>query len=432
MNNLSPTALALLLAGLTAGVLLIVLSLGVSNPILWRLGLRNVLRRPGQTVIMLAGLMLAAVFITASFGLQDSFNQSMVSDRLTKMGNVDEAVSGTFTQDQVNEALAHLQNMPQVQAATGIYYMPRGARIFSERTGLSVNDQYLYGMPPAFDQVYGPLTDNQGRRLHFADLGPNDAFVSSTVARDENVQVGDHLQVALFGLSDATLVVTVRAVLSTDLAITNSELEFDGSYPEIIMPLATVLPELAQYHLAQPVRNVLCVKNIGQGGLNDTGPDGRRGQPVLDYLAQFFHAAPDAHGFLPTYFDSTILHPLKPDIAESQGNFSPLDNKSDFIASPAARQFSLLLPTFTALLVGAGMLLLVLLCLLLAAERRGELGMSRAIGLQRQHLVQTLLIEGSAYALLASSLGLLLGIGVVALELVTLSQVPAISPHTYG
>src|SRR5258708_36519711 len=107
MNNPSPTTLALLLAGLTAGILLVVLSLGASNPILWRLGLRNVLRRPGQTVIMLAGLMLAAVFITASFGVQDSFNQSMVTDRPMKMGHVDEAVSGPFPPAQVTGPPPH-------------------------------------------------------------------------------------------------------------------------------------------------------------------------------------------------------------------------------------------------------------------------------------------------------------------------------------
>ncbi len=421
----SPTTLALLLAALTGGVLLVVLGLGASNRILFSMGLRNVRRRPGQMLLMLAGLTLSAVLITASFGLQDSFTQSMVSDRLVKMGNVDEAVSGSFTQAQVNEALAHLQSMSEVQAATGIFYMPRGARMFSERTALTANDQYLYGIPPAFDRVYGPLTDNQGHRLHFSDLGPQEVFVSSTVAHEEDVRAGDRLQVVLFGESNDTVTVTVRAVLSTDLAITDGELEFDGSYPEIIMPLATVLPSLAWSHFLAPVPNVLCVKNIGQGGLDDIGPDGKRGQPVLDYLAQFFHAAPDARGFFPTYFDSTILHPLKPDIAESQGNFSPLDNKSDFIASPAARQFSVMLPTFTSLLVGAGLLLLVLLCLLLAAERRGELGMSRAIGLQRRHLVQVLLIEGSGYAVIASSFGLLLGIGAVMLELALLSQVPA-------
>src|SRR5260370_37435356 len=102
---------------------------------------------------MLGGLRLAAVCITGSFGLQDSFNQSMVSDRLMKMGNVDEAVSGTFTQAQVNESLPHIQSMPELQAATGIFYMPRVARVFSDRNGLSTNDQYLYCMSPAVDQV---------------------------------------------------------------------------------------------------------------------------------------------------------------------------------------------------------------------------------------------------------------------------------------
>src|SRR5579885_142663 len=429
MNNTlfgwSPTMFALLLAALTGGILLVVLGLGASNTLIWRMGLRNVARRRGQTLMMLIGLILAATFITASFGLQDSFNQSMVVDRLMKRGNVDEAVSGTLPQAQVNEALAHLQHMPQVQAATGIVYLPRAARIFSERTALSNADQYVYGVPPSFDQVYGPLTDNQGRRRHFADLGPRDVFVSSTVARDEDVRAGDRLQFVFEEQSNEALTVTVRAVLATDLAVTDGELEFDGSYPEIILPLSTVLSLSAQTHFLAPVPNVICVKNVGRGGLDDTGPNGTRGQPVLDYLAQFFHAAPDARGFFPTYFDSVILHPLKPQIAESQGNFSPLDNKSDFVASPAARQFSLMLPVFTALLVGAGLLLQALLCLLLAAERRAELGMGRAIGLQRSHLVQVLLIEGCGYAIIASTLGLLLGLGAVVLELALLSQVPA-------
>src|SRR5215467_8998454 len=123
LSGWSPTTLALLLAALTGGVLLVVLGLFAGNRILFSMGLRNVRRRPGQTLLMLAGLTLSAVLITASFGLQDSFTQSMVSDRLMKMGNVDEAVSGSFTQAQVNEALAHLQSMSEVQAATGIFYM---------------------------------------------------------------------------------------------------------------------------------------------------------------------------------------------------------------------------------------------------------------------------------------------------------------------
>lgn len=53
--------------------------------------------------------------------------------------------------------------------------------------------------------------------------------------------------------------------------------------------------------------------------------------------------------------------------------------------------------------------------------------MSRAVGLQRGHLVQMLVIECSGYAVIASSIGALLGTGAVALELAALSQVPSAS-----
>ena len=51
------------------------------------------------------------------------------------------------------------------------------------------------------------------------------------------------------------------------------------------------------------------------------------------------------------------------------------------------------------------MLLLALLVTLLAAERRAELGMSRALGLQRSHLALQLLFEGAGYGLVAVVIG---------------------------
>jgi putative ABC transport system permease protein len=49
---------------------------------------------------------------------------------------------------------------------------------------------------------------------------------------------------------------------------------------------------------------------------------------------------------------------------------------------------------------------------MLAAERRPEMGMARAVGTQRRHLIQTFLYEGAAYDLAAAAVGALLGIGV--------------------
>jgi ABC-type antimicrobial peptide transport system permease subunit len=415
---------AILLAALLAGVLLILLGLSVRNPILWRIGVRNLVRRPSQTGLMLAGLVLSTIFLTASFGLQDSFQASLETYRLTQMGNVDEAVTGPFTQDQVTTALAQLQHLSEVQAATGIFIGRLALEVTVPGTGLTTAGVDLYAVPPAFDPVYGPLTTNSGPSVQVADLHPNEVIVSATLAGDAALHAGETIQVTL-GAQTHSLV--VRAVLSHDLAVTTGELDANGAYAEIIMPLSTFQQTFTPPGRGSPAPNTLCVKNIGQGGLDDIGPGGSRSQTVVDFLEQFFHAAPDPHKTVPTDFAVTIVHPLKPDEAENAGAFSPVSGKSDVISSPAARQFNFLLPAFTSLLIAAGLLLLALLMLLLAAERRAELGMSRAIGLQRRHLIQTLLIEGGGYGALAALLGIPLGLGVVALGLSVLARLPVVS-----
>ncbi len=55
--------------------------------------------------------------------------------------------------------------------------------------------------------------------------------------------------------------------------------------------------------------------------------------------------------------------------------------------------------------VAAGILLLVNVFVMLADERRSELGMLRAVGMRRRTLVAALATEGWIYAVLASVLG---------------------------
>src|SRR6266536_1624580 len=49
---------------------------------------------------------------------------------------------------------------------------------------------------------------------------------------------------------------------------------------------------------------------------------------------------------------------------------------------------------------------------ILAEERKSELGMLRAVGMKRGRLVRSFIIEGTVYALVASLLGILIGLGV--------------------
>ena len=54
--------------GLSLLMILIVVVLAVRRPILARLALHNIPRRPAQTVLIVFGLMLATLLITAAFG----------------------------------------------------------------------------------------------------------------------------------------------------------------------------------------------------------------------------------------------------------------------------------------------------------------------------------------------------------------------------
>ena len=62
--------------------------------------------------------------------------------------------------------------------------------------------------------------------------------------------------------------------------------------------------------------------------------------------------------------------------------------------------------------VAAGVLLIFLIFVMLAAERKHELGIARAVGMRRGHLMRMFAFEGALYALLASAIGSVAGVGV--------------------
>ena len=71
-----------------------------------------------------------------------------------------------------------------------------------------------------------------------------------------------------------------------------------------------------------------------------------------------------------------------------------------------------LFTTFGTFSIVAGILLIFLIFVMLAAERRGELGIARAVGTRRGHLVQMFTFEGAAYDLIAAAAGAALGVAV--------------------
>ena len=82
------------------------------------------------------------------------------------------------------------------------------------------------------------------------------------------------------------------------------------------------------------------------------------------------------------------------------------------VAEIGGTVFTTVFTVFSILSIFAGMLLIFLIFVMLAAERRSEMGMARAIGMRRGHLVQMFVSEGMIYDLVAAALGIVLGLAI--------------------
>jgi hypothetical protein len=424
----SGQAVTLALAATAAVVLGVIGVVTARVPLLARMGLRNAVRRPVRTVSVVAGLVLSAVFITALAGLQDSFRASATDYRLSQVGGIDEAVTGTFTGSQVGHALARLARTPGVQAAAALD-MVTGASLAPAAAVSSPVSAYLYAIPPGFGNVYGPLALPAGRAVQAARLAPGQVLLSRSAAARANARPGQVIRVSF---DQITVTGTVAAVLGNDPVFTTGELNQDTAVAGVFVPLNTIQQAFSRAYHHALIPDTIVVKNTGSGGMDDTGPGGQRSRAVLAVLQSLFGVAPvnpaASHGtHAPTYFDTTLIHPLKPDVVNYTGGLSLISSKAEYVASPAAREANWLQPAFTALLAGAGGLLLIVQCLLLAGERRTELGIARAQGLQRRHVIGALVIEGCGYALAGAAIGVPLGAAATAGEVAVLNHLPVMS-----
>src|SRR5262245_3786060 len=81
-------------------VLLILLSLcllsvawvGLRRPVIFKMGVRNIPRRKAQTVLIVVGLMLSTLIISAALGTGDTMDRSLGSEVYNLLGETDEVV----------------------------------------------------------------------------------------------------------------------------------------------------------------------------------------------------------------------------------------------------------------------------------------------------------------------------------------------------
>lgn len=362
-------------------VLLVTLYIALRNPVIFRLGIRNVPRRKAQTGLIVVGLMLSTLIISAAFATGDTINYSIGDLVYKSLGRVDEVIRPKQDPNNVGQGSdkipaavltdleARFKGDPDI---TGfVPSLGKAVPALNPRTSQSEPIVSLAGVDAKRVDVIGGVLDQKGNRLDIATLAPGQAYLNETGADKLQAQVGDTIQSFY---NNQPLTFTVAGIVRDSIFNANTN---GNAYPGLLIPLdraQTLFNRQGDY-------DAIFVANTGttRSGVNRTDAVAAKLDPVL----------------VPQNLEANKVKQETVKVAELAGNLFTT--------------FFLVLGLFA---IAAGVLLIFLIFTMLAAERKSEMGMARAVGTQRRHLVQMFIAEGTAYDLLSAAVGALLGVGV--------------------
>src|SRR6266550_7497429 len=366
--------------GLFLLVYLGLLVLAIRRPLLARLALREAVRRPGQSAVVVLGLMIGTTAIFATQVLSDSFLESATRSAYLAWGNVDLLADdvGRFLDPALASALAAdpglRSSLKGVQAGvelpSSVVDLDRG-----NAKGLVV----LVGFDPATQAPFGSYLLTDGKSTSGQDLAPGEVLVSLSLATALEARVGDRLRISVGPQQAAELQVAGIA-----------EAEGPGAYtlrPALFSPLANLRPLTGDQGV-----NVIRVAVPGDGRAeldraHDLVPQVRKALQVMA-------GGPSLQVREAKREDVELL------IKRAESDRSIFTGLSLFVAL-----------TGSALVVNLG--------LALAEERRPRHAVLRALGLGRSGVVTLSVLEGALYSLAAAVValvpGALFGLALVAL-----------------
>ena len=360
---------ATVLAAVVAVLLLPLAVTALRQRTLVTMAMRNIRRRRGEAALVVAGALLGTAIITSAFVLGDVVEGSFSDAARTQYGPVDVVVTtagGTDITD-VRKAVeaAGIDGIDGVLATTtssGTLEAPRQNTALPQVTvmELDVTAARGFGAHPA---ITGLDTSEP--------LAADGIIVNRTTADQLGVQAGDSLRLHAY---DATVDLRISQVAA--------EVGLAGYAGAIVAP--DTLDDLAEHSAivaAPPSTQVLISL---EGAVFDT-------RDLSDGVGTDLRKA--VAGIAGVQIDTPKASLL--DDAESQG--------------AGLTQIFTMIGSFSVM---AGILLLINLFVMLAEERKTELGMLRAVGFTRRRLTRAFAIEASLYAVVAAAAGAVAGIGI--------------------
>ncbi|MGQ0824571.1 MAG: FtsX-like permease family protein [Actinomycetota bacterium] len=337
-----------------------------TRPVLRRLAIRNAVRRPRESLLVVLGAALGTAMFTAAFVVGHSFETSLRDLAAARLGPIDEVV---VTDDRavaarVAERLAVLDD-ELVDGQLALLLAESAVDAGSDSSAIVPRVQVV---EVDIDRAreFGDDVDSSGLRGVRAE--PDTAVLVDEVARLLDVGVGDTVRVLVAGEPRELRVGAIVAARG----IAGLGLEIEAATRNIIVPPGTLAAEGA--------RHVFAISNEGdaEGGADLSAA-------VMALLDDHLEGLPVGR------------------LAAKQAVLDTAEKESTVMS----QQFQ----NGAIFGVAAGLLLLSSIVLMLAEERSRELAVMRAVGMRRRTLVAVFALEGWCYCAAAAVVGAVLGMG---------------------
>ena len=342
-----------------------------------RMGIRNIVRRPVESILIIVGSALGTAIIVAALMVGDTFDNSIRDIARTDLGEID-ATYEFETVDELDEAFAAVSAATDLDDLDGVLAI-RDARVAAAGAGTGDDRMVEPSISvSAFDfesaAAFGQDPATHGLRSTDGGAAPASPAADEIVV---NERLADELGV---GAGDPV------------------SLFFGGE--EFVFTTADVVEEvgLGGYSRAFVTRELI-------DQLDPTGE------------LSFNHLAVSATGEVYDSVDAARRlsdDQIGPLLADAGISFEPDRVKENLLddAEDEGAELTQIFSVVGGFSVLAGVLLLINLFVMLAEERKPNLGVLRAIGWRRSALRKAFRAEGVIYATIAAVVGAVLGVGV--------------------
>ncbi len=441
-------------------VIAVVALLAWRGRVMLKLGLRPIPRRRIQSALIVLGLMLATLIITAAFFMGDTLSQTIRSLTLEELGEIDEIV--------------HLEGGTETSGGTTYFKLTRYEELAASLTGYDLVDMVVpavresipvvnttrrrseralrvVGLRPEDSYILEPgeRIDAQGDPLQLTELGPREVYLNTAAAEELGAEPGDRLDLYVGSRPKTVYVRSVTASgenprLILPMRRAQTLLNQRGKINAILISNAgdasagAALSQTVTTHLRGLLTDrMVASKIVGSlttdataAGLLREGAADRRGNLQTDLLtlADGLEAGGLSGESLSLLADENLADEVQVILGEAEWHSEPARDRLadlftdlselsvDDVKRDSLDQGELAASAFTTIFIvtglfgiAAGLLLIFLIFVMLAAERKPEMGMTRAVGGQRRHLIEMFVFEGTAYDLAAAAVGVALG-----------------------